>query len=223
MNIKKYTIFKIFLFYFFFRIKFFIFFIQNLKFSKSQIFQDIFVLYYLNNKNKGVFIEIGGGDGVALSNTYILEKNKTWYGIICEPDIRLINNIKKKRNCILETKPVSHKCNDLVYFDTDADTYSASIKKKKSNKFLKKTICLNHLIKKYNLKKDIDYISIDTEGNEYNIIKNFDFKKYKVKVFTIEHNFNKNFREKIYNKMKKNGYERVFKSISYMDDWYVLL
>ena len=53
------------------------------------------------------------------------------------------------------------------------------------------------------------------------IIKNFNFNKYNVKIFTIEHNFQKNIRENIYKILKKNNYQRVFKYISYMDDWYI--
>ena len=82
-------------------------------------------------------------------------------------------------------------------------------------------ISLNALIEKYQLGKNIDYISIDTEGNELDIIKNFNFKKFNVKIFTFEHNFKKNKREIIYKILKKNNYERMFKYISYMDDWYV--
>ena len=51
------------------------------------------------------------------------------------------------------------------------------------------TITLNDLIAENTDKKSIDYISIDTEGSEYEIIKNFDFNKYAVEIFTIEHNY----------------------------------
>ena len=77
------------------------------------------------------------------------------------------------------------------------------------------------MLKKNKSPKNISYISIDTEGNEYEILKNFNFSKYKVKLFTIEHNFNTKKRKKIFNLMKKNNYKRIFKHLSYMDDWYV--
>ena len=62
---------------------------------------------------------------------------------------------------------------------------------------------------KYNAPKFIDYLSIDTEGSEYEILKNFDFKSYKFRVITCEHNYNEN-REKIYELLTENGYERRF-------------
>ena len=46
--------------------------------------------------------------------------------------------------------------------------------------------------------KNIDYLSIDTEGSEYEILKAFDFKKYKISIITCEHNFSKD-RDKIFN------------------------
>jgi hypothetical protein len=224
MKLRLYSQIKFFLFYFFFSTenkKFFKLIINKKKLSKSQIFQDLFAYFFSNCKKKGTFIEIGGGNGVDLSNSYILEKKFKWRGVICEPDSRLHSNILAKRKCFLETKPVSSSVNKNIYFyfkglyDSYARlSYGPSAKKLKS-------ISLNNLIKKYQLGKNIDYISIDTEGNELDIIKNFNFNKYNVKIFTIEHNFKKKKRERIYKILKKNNYQRVFKYISYMDDWYI--
>jgi hypothetical protein len=103
------------------------------------------------------------------------------------------------------------------------DTFNSSVNKNKNykKKIYIKTISLNSLLKKYNSPKNIDYISIDTEGNEYSILKNFNFKKYNVKIFTIEHNFNNSKRSDIFKVMNKNNYIRVFQKLSYMDDWYI--
>ena len=53
--------------------------------SKSQIFQDLLVLYFTGLKKNGFFLDIGAGDGVNISNTFILEKNFNWNGIVCDP------------------------------------------------------------------------------------------------------------------------------------------
>jgi hypothetical protein len=223
MNLHLYSKIKIYLFFFFYKKykNFFKFVINNIKSSRSQIFQDLFAYYFSGQKNKGIFIEIGGGNGVDLSNTYILEKKFSWHGVICEPDKRLHANILATRKCFLEKKPIHHSSNKKIYFSFK-EPYDSFIKKKYSSSAKKmRTLSLNSLIKKYQLGKNIDYISIDTEGNELDIIKEFNFKKFNVKIFTIEHNFKKNKRESIYKILKKNNYQRMFKFISYMDDWYI--
>lgn len=201
-----------------FQNEFLYFVIKNLRISYSQVFQDLFVLYVLNFKKRGVFIEIGGGDGKNISNTYLLEKKYFWRGLICEPDKRLHDKIKKYRRCKIVKNPIADICKSINFYQSFL--YGSSIKKIKNSKKIRLSgLCLNHLIEK-NIKQSVDYISIDTEGNEYDIIKNFNFKKFEIKIFTIEHNFNKN-RNKIYKLMCKNGYSRKYKLLSYMDDWYV--
>jgi len=225
MNLKTYTNIKIYFLFLVTLIKrdFIKFLLKNMKFSKSQVYQDLFIIYYSKLKTNGKFIEIGGGNGIDLSNTYLHEKNYKWNGIICEPDSRSHKKIKNNREAILEKKAVSNLCKKNIIFYKNNDPYSSSLKKigTKSKQFVTNTICLNHLIEFYNFGNNIDYISIDTEGNELDIIKKFNFKKYKVNFFTIEHNFKTKMREKIFKIMKRNGFKRVFKYLSYMDDWYI--
>ena len=53
--------------------------------SKSKEQQDFFVLSTLGLKKNGVFVEFGGLDGLKGSNTYLLEKEFEWEGLIIEP------------------------------------------------------------------------------------------------------------------------------------------
>ena len=52
--------------------------------SHSQACQDIFVLNSLKHKKNGFFLEIGAGHPFFTNNTYILEKNYNWKGIMVE-------------------------------------------------------------------------------------------------------------------------------------------
>ena len=206
-------------------IDFYRFLLQNFKISKSQVFQDLFVMFYLNKKKKGYFIEIGGGNGIDISNSFILEKKFNWKGMICEPNIYLQENIKKNRSAKLIANPITDKSIKKVSFYMNKDPYQSSLNKSKigDEKIILNSYSLNDLILNRKTNSDIDYISIDTEGNEYKILKNFDFKKFNIKIFTIEHNFEKTKRKKIYEIMIRNNYKRVFKNISYMDDWYLYI
>ena len=69
--------------------------------------------------------------------------------------------------------------------------------------------------------KEIDYLSIDTEGSEYEILKTIDFNLYKFKIITVEHNYTQN-RQKIYKLLTQNMYKRILTHISRWDDFYIL-
>lgn len=199
------------------------FFLKNHKKSNSQIFQDLFALYFLKSKSNGFFVEIGVGNGKDLSNTYILEKKFHWNGLLCESDIRMISDIKRDRKAKLIPYPVSDKCKKKFNFYLNTkDPYQSSSAKIKNSKIIKtKSLCLNHILKKEKAPRNIDYLSIDTEGTEFNIIKNLNFSKWNIKLITIEHNFNSFYRKKIFNLLSKKKYIRVLEKISYMDDWYI--
>ena len=197
------------------------------KSSKSQIFQDLFAFYHADSCWNGFFVEVGVGNGKDLSNTYFLEKKKKWKGLLCEADTRMLKKIKKNRKSKktrLISMPVSSFCKKKIkFFENSKDPYQSSSNYIGHSQIkYTKSICLNHLLKKNNTPKKIHYMSIDTEGNEYDIISKLNFKKWKVKTITIEHNFNNEKRDKIYNFLIKNNYKRFYSQISYMDDWYVL-
>jgi hypothetical protein len=83
------------------------------------------------------------------------------------------------------------------------------------------TRSLLDLLKKYDAPKVIDYLSIDTEGSEFEILNAFDFDAYQFRVITCEHNYTP-MREKIYDLLTSKGYKRKFPNLSRFDDWYVL-
>lgn len=63
-------------------------------------------------------------------------------------------------------------------------------------------------------------MSIDTEGSEFDILDAFDFQKWRVGTFCIEHNYAPQ-RAQIHDLLTRQGYQRVLPEISRFDDWYV--
>ena len=82
------------------------------------------------------------------------------------------------------------------------------------------SISLNDLMEKTFNGKAPSYLSIDTEGSEYEILNSLNFEKYQPVVFTIEHNYS-NLQSKIDELMISNGYVRVFRKLTAFDAWYV--
>jgi len=77
------------------------------------------------------------------------------------------------------------------------------------------------MLEKNNAPSLIDYLSIDTEGSEFDILSSHDFSKYNFSVITVEHNYTEQ-REKIHQLLSKKGYLRKYKELSMQDDWYIL-
>ena len=217
----------------------FIDYIYNLeKKHSSQIFQDIFVSFVTQDKFDQTFLEFGATNGIELSNTFMLEKDLGWSGVLAEPDIQWHDALRKNRpNTKIITKCIWKNSNDkLNFFSSDngvlstledfkySDKESMPVNSNQRNSSGKnivvETISLNEVIQKYFDGICPSYISVDTEGSEFEILNSFDFSSYKPAVFTVEHNFTK-LQKKIDELMIENNYVRIFKKLTSFDAWYI--
>ena len=67
----------------------------------------------------------------------------------------------------------------------DNGDWASKVRLKNSKKEIVETITLNDLLDFYNAPKIIDYLSIDSEGSELDILKSFDFSKRKIILFQL--------------------------------------
>ncbi|OUS09149.1 methyltransferase [Rhodobacterales bacterium 52_120_T64] len=199
--------------------------------SKSQMHQDLIALSELGFKKNGFFVEFGATNGVDISNSYLMEKEFQWSGILAEPARVWHSELKQNRSVPIETKCVwkesgqtlkfnETEIGDLSTIDEFSQKDQYSEERASGTRYDVETISLIDLLELHNAPKVIDYLSIDTEGSEYEILKNFDFDRYQFKVITCEHN-NTPQRDKIYDLLTRNGYMRKFEDISKYDDWFV--
>ena len=200
--------------------------------SHSQIRQDLFVLHVLNYKKNGFFVEFGATNGFDLNNTYLLEKDFAWDGILAEPGRVWRNELRKNRpNAIIEERLIWKDSNSVLLFNETPMAEFSTIDllsnrdahrghRENGAKYRVETISLNDMLELHNAPLVIDYLSIDTEGSEYEILSCLDFEKYSFRVITCEHNYSKQ-RKLIYRLLTKHGYKRMYEEISLFDDWYV--
>ena len=204
----------------------------------SQLYQDMFASFIVGNKFDKTFLEFGATDGIDLSNTYMLENFEKWRGALSEPSLQWHDALKKNRkNSKIITKCIwSQSGKNLDFFMSDVGVLSTikdfiesdknsmpgnTLERKKAGKIISvETISLNDVIKEYFNNISPSYISVDTEGSEYEILKSFKLDIYRPKVFTIEHNFT-DFQMKIDDLMKLNNYKRIFRELTAFDAWYV--
>lgn len=211
-------------------------FLDCLSKTNSQLRQDLFVLNELDFKENGYFVEFGATDGIKLSNSYLLEKSFNWKGILAEPARIWHNSLDINRSAKIEKDCVWSKSKETLLFNEVVDnehkgelstiaSFSRSDEHRgarlaNSFNYEVSTISLYDMLKKHNAPQNIDYLSIDTEGSEYEILKSFNFNEFNIKVITCEHNYTP-MREKIFNLLTTFGYVRKHTKISRFDDWYV--
>jgi FkbM family methyltransferase len=202
-----------------------------LKHSKSQLGQDILALTVSGLDKPGFFVEFGASDGLALSNSHLLEKRFGWTGVLCEPSTAWHEALKQNRGCNIDTRCVYSVSGKKISFSENylgelsaitayAEPNVSGILKRTTSSYEVETISLLDLLKEHNAPKFVDFLSIDTEGSEFEILSTFDFQSYRFGAICVEHNF-ADTRGKISKLLLANGYVQIHPDLSDFDDWYV--
>lgn len=212
--------------------------LSHLGISRSQYGQDLFVLYMYRyhfvgdfpGETNGYFVEFGATDGVNLSNSLMLEMNFGWNGILAEPARKWKKHLKRNRKSIIENSCVYSKSGlELRFFEAEVGSLSTidgfqeldfHTRTQSSADYVVQSISLEDLLDKHGAPSFVHYLSIDTEGSEYEILKEFNFASRNIGIISVEHNYT-NARESIYKLLDNNGFDRVLTEISQCDDWYV--
>lgn len=197
--------------------------------SKSELRQDIVALASNDFKRNGYFVEFGATDGVLGSNTYLLEKSFFWEGILVEPAKVFHETLVSNRKAKIDFRCVFSESNLQLLFRerrrgslSTLDFYEKGWYKshKLANSYFVETVSLQDLLEQLGAPHHIDFLSIDTEGSELDILQTFDFSKYSFGFISCEHNGSTN-RELVYNLLTSHGYTRILEKVSAYDDWYI--
>lgn len=195
----------------------------------SQLGQDLWVVQRLGVKRVGFFVDIGATDGVLLNNTYLLEKQYDWRGICIEPSQNDYRALQRNRTCMVSDACVWSVTGEEMEFilakeygglaavaDDDMHAAKRQAYRELGEVVRVRTTSLNDLLRDCNAPAEIDYISLDVEGAEFDILNTFDFAKWSVSVWTVEHNYAPQ-RTKIRALMEQHGYAC---QEAEWDDWY---
>lgn len=159
----------------------------------SQVAQDRWVHSVLGDKRNGYFVELGACDGLYLSNTLFFEQTLGWNGICIEPNDVYFEKLKTSRNCNISSELIYSIEGERVNFAV-CDAVSGIIDENvgpfttKNTWTPKVTTTLGKVLDTFHAPSIIDYLSLDVEGQEYNILSTFPFDRYKFRCMTVEHN-----------------------------------
>jgi len=201
--------------------------------SRAQLFQDLYVAHRLRDKRGGFFVEFGAMDGITLSNSFHLESAFDWTGIVAEPLPAWHAALSANRRAAIDHRCVwweTGKTLDFVAANRNPelssiaqfaeDDYEASRRAADATTITVQSVSLNDLLTEHRAPSRVDYLSVDTEGSELDILSAFDFKRFEVSVITVEHNFKPDIRASLQQLLTAHGFVREFEQFSRFDDWY---
>lgn len=197
--------------------------------SLAQIAQDRWVIAMLQGMREGRFVEFGSTDGVELSNTFALESMFGWTGVCVEPNPAYFRKLTENRSAICVERAAMVGPERIVEFvaagvlGTVTD-YMASDHYDRDRAGIAaaegvlrvKTMEPNAILALAGGGAP-DFISLDVEGAELDILNSIDFSRFDATLWAIEHNYVAEKREAVRVLMAKQGYERV---LAQWDDWY---
>ena len=169
--------------------------ILNKKESYSFGGVDLIIDYIFKNQKEGFYIDVGCQHPIANNNTYLLYKKKGWHGLNIDLDqknIDLFNLSRKKDLNICAALSIKKETKDLFFYHNGSaiNTLVKDVALNRATKYSEirkiETSTLNSIIEENRISNKINYLNIDTEGNELEVLKGFNLKKYKPNVISIE-------------------------------------
>lgn len=178
---------------------------------------------FFNFKPDGFFVDIGAYDGVSISNTKFLE-DLGWDGICVEPHPnvfkKLIENRKcKKVNCAIWNENTEVNFLSLSGYTEMLSGIYESYDSRHHQRVLSELQLYggNSELIKINANTfdtivditNIDFLSIDTEGSELQILEQINFEKFDIKLICVENNFHEKKFDDFFNKKGYELYSRI--------------
>ncbi|MDB3903419.1 FkbM family methyltransferase [Candidatus Pelagibacter sp.] len=153
---------------------------------------DLIVDYHFRDKKKGIYIDVGAYHPFKSSNTYKLF-SRGWCGINIDLDYQTIDIFNHFRSndeniCAAISDIAAEKKLFFHHNRSTINTLEAKLGHRAKEIKRLKTTTLNNILENSKFKNsELDFLSIDVEGHEFNVIKGLDLEKYPIKIIVIEY------------------------------------
>ena len=184
-------------------------------FSQVETKQDLAVAEYFGFARGLYFVDIGAFDGVHLSNTYQLEKELGWTGICVEPLEYAFAGLKLNRSCVcICAAAYSQSGLTLDFAKSDVlsglvDHVDRHVEALAGPRVQVTTQTVASMLLEHGAPREIDYLSIDTEGSELEVLRGIDWDAHVFSYITLEHNFVEPRRAAMRAFLEERGYRQV--------------
>ena len=178
-------------------------------------------------------------DGILISNSLFYERILGWNGVCIEPTEHHYQRLLKQRNCHKFDDVIFDEEKDVIFYVAppccdslngikdlyderhlkriDRETEQYKYKKEDIKEIVKKARTMDSVLSEVGV-KDIDFLSLDTEGSEFKILQSLDFTKYTFGLIHVEHNNIESIRSDIFNLLTNKNYTKI--GGNNFDDYY---
>ncbi len=171
---------------------------------KAQFGEDRFLDEYFAHKRDGVFVEVGAYDGVEMSNSYFFEQ-RGWTGLLVEadPDVAARCRAARPRSVVVNCAVVAPGTSPTVTFQISEEHKSlSSLSFDRSRREALETITgavrlrevsvpartLDDVLAQHAPAAPIDFVTIDVEGHEWDVLRGFTIARWRPEVVILERN-----------------------------------
>lgn len=165
---------------------------------------------YFHNMKGGIFVDIGAHNGVIFNNTLFFEKELDWTGICIEPIPEVFQQLKENRKCKCIQGCVTDSSKDSLFFRAatyaiNTEMLSGLAKTYDPDQYLQmmhevgqtggqlqvltvNCFKINDLLKHSNI-CHVNFLSIDTEGGEFEILQSIDYDRFKIDIISVDDSY----------------------------------
>ena len=195
----------------------------------SHLKQDQWVAEVFKGRRDGYFLDFGAFDGREMSNTLYLERELNWTGICVEPNPTYYPALCAERRAICINAALWSRSREVFSFVdahglssfqflTDGDSNAETRSRATTRVIDVDTVTPTELLDRFRAPRTIEYMSLDVEGCELDILSALDLDRYDIRLMTIEHGSDTARQRAIRKHLASFGY--VGREVGYDDFFY---
>jgi FkbM family methyltransferase len=201
---------------------------------EGQLLQDLWVVSQHGTK-PGFFLDIGAGHPIQISNTWVLQSQFDWSGIVVEPNpdfsilheqIRKSEKVQTLKLAVTPTRQPHMRYQNDGEYSGNPDNFpgelhhARSLHRSELSIDLVPAITVREILDARNISQ-IDYLNIDIEGGEVEILKSFPFDYCRVGLITVEHNYRHSDIKAVDDFLTEMNFRKCFNNSTEWDSFYI--
>ncbi|ORA46309.1 hypothetical protein BST22_22165 [Mycolicibacterium chubuense] len=140
----------------------------------------------IGRRRGGTFIELGANDGLQASNTFLLEQELSWSGILIEPIPQLADEAQRNRPRATVICAAASSSSECAIIDMAYEDLTSKVEMSGSGGVSVATTTLSTVIDHVAKGRAPDLLSIDVEGHELDVIAGLDLKRHRPRWILVE-------------------------------------